>query len=99
MIKELMVNKAKQYGRSLLNNDIKNDLDSAYYVAQGFAENLTPKKKILAKNVIDCVRNSILEVMKVQPKYEEEKVDKKECKRDEGIKEVIDVDFKVKNKK
>ncbi len=98
MIKQIVLNKAKQYGKSLLNNDIKNDLDSAYYVAQGFAENLTPKKKILAKNMIDCVRNSILEVMKVQPEYKEEKVEDRNEKT-VGIKEVIDVDFKVKNKK
>lgn len=98
MIKQIVINKAKQYGKSLLNNDIKNDLDSAYYVAQGFAENLTPKKKILAKNMIDCVRNSILEVMKVQPEYKEEKVEYGNGKAGEA-KEVIDVDFKVKNKK
>lgn len=92
MIKEIVLNKAKQYGRSLLENNIKNDLDSMYYAAQGFTENLTPTKKTLAKNVLDCVRNSILEVMKVQPNSD------REDKKDEEVKEVIDVDFKVKGK-
>lgn len=90
MIKQLVLNKAKQYGRSLLENNVKNDLDSMYYAAQGFTENLTPTKKTLAKNVLDCVRNSILEVMKVNS----DECDKKE----EETKEVIDVDFKVKGK-
>ena len=86
MFKNIIIGRLKQYGQDLLHNNVKQDLDTAYNVAQGFADKLTPAKKTFTKNALDFLRNSIFEATKIN-------------KQDDKNKDVIDVEFEVKNKK
>ena len=86
MFKNIIIGRLKQYGQDLLHNNVKQDLDTAYNVAQGFADKLTPTKKTFTKNALDFLRNSIFEVAKLE-------------KQDDKNKEVIEAEFEIKNKK
>lgn len=86
MFKNIIIGRLKQYGQDLLHNNVKQDLDTAYNVAQGFVDKLTPTKKTFAKNALDFLRNSVFEVTKIN-------------KQDDKNKDIIDVEFEVKNKK
>lgn len=86
MFKNIIINKLKQYGQSLLHNDVKHDIDTAYYMAQGLTDKLPTIRKTFAKNALDFLRNSIFEVTKIKGQSNKKK-------------KVIDAEFKVKNKK
>lgn len=85
MFKNIIINKLKQYGQSLLHNDVKHDIDTVYYMAQGLTDKLPTVRKTFAKNALDFLRNSIFEVTKIN--------------KQNNKKKVIDAEFKVKNKK
>lgn len=88
MFKNIVINRLKQYGQTLLHNNVKQDLDTVYYTAQEFVDKLPSVKKTFARNALDFLRNSIFEVAKMNKQDQ-----------NNGNKEVIDVEFKVKNKK
>lgn len=89
MIKQIVRGKLKEYGKSLFEANIRQDLDSMYGIAQGLTEHLSPATKTFARNALDCLMNSIHQIAGVNNSSGE----KEGCED----KKVIDAKFKVKN--